>query len=66
MVGPSILGSCCMAIGQCPEVLLPGRVSADMHGRPQRAEYFWNVKNDMYGRWAARRIRPVVSGWSRG
>mmetsp|Transcript_30621 Transcript_30621/g.49244 ORF Transcript_30621/g.49244 Transcript_30621/m.49244 type:complete len:405 (+) Transcript_30621:121-1335(+) len=30
-------------------VLLPGRVSADMHGRPQRAEYFWNVKNDMYG-----------------
>ena len=34
------------------EVLLPNRVSADMHGRPPRAEYFWNVKNDMYGRWA--------------
>lgn len=30
-------------------VLLPKRVSADMHGRPPRAEYFWNVKNDMYG-----------------
>jgi hypothetical protein len=38
------------------EVLLPKRVSADMHGRPPRAEYFWNVKNDMYGRWADFRV----------
>lgn len=30
-------------------VLLPERVSSDMHGRQPRAEYFWNVRNDMYG-----------------